>query len=315
LVSRCIEFDHCRYNGSMISSSFIKKIKPFCHFLPVCPEIEIGLGVPRKSLRLVINNKEKRLIQPSTSKDFTKQMISFAESFLSNLPQINGIILKSRSPSCGIKDVKLYSAIKNAASVKRTSGLFGEIVSNRLTGVLESEGRLRNSFIQEHFLTSIFTLADFERAKEKTTISDLVSFHSKNKFLFMAYNQELLREMGRITANQKNLAANDVFEIYEKLLYSLFCTPPSHKSVINVIFHLFGFVSEDLNRSEKQFYLSLVDKYKNKKIPLSVLINVLNAWTMRFAEPYLSNQTFFNPFPEELMEEDFSALADRPEYW
>lgn len=315
LISKCIEFDHCRFDGSMISSSFIKKIKPFCDFIPVCPEIEIGLGVPRKSLRLVRTKQGNRLIQPLTSKDFTRQMIYFAESFLSDIPQIHGIVLKSRSPSCGIKDVKVYAATNNAAAVNRSGGLFGEIVSKTLNCVLESEGRLRNSFIQEHFLASIFTLADFERAKNKNTISDLVSFHSKNKFLFMAYNQELLREMGRIVANQKNLVTNDIFEIYEKLLYSLFSMPSSHKSMINVVLHLFGFVSNNLNTYEKQFYLDLVNKYKNKKIPLSVLTHVLKSWTVRFTEPYLSNQTFFNPFPEELLEEDLSSLSDRPEYW
>ena len=315
LLSKCIEFDHCRYDGSMISSDFVKKIKPFVDFQLVCPEVEIGLGIPRKSLRLIRKDKKERLVQPLTDKDVTSKMIKFAESFLSKQSGVHGAILKSRSPSCGIKDVKWYAASKNAAPIKRTAGLFGKVMLRSLSCVVESEGRLRNKFIQEHFLASIFTFARFDRVKKNPSIAQLVSFHGENKFLFMAYNQELLRKLGRIVANQDNQSIETVLSEYEILLYAVFEKPPSHSSTINVLLHVFGFVSDDLNKSEKSFFLKLVDKYKHEKIPLTVLSNVLKSWVVRFGEPYLSNQTFFNPFPEDLLEEDLSMVADQQRYW
>ena len=315
LLSKCIEFDHCRYDASMIASDFVKKIKPFVDFKTVCPEVEIGLGIPRKALRLIKKDEKKRLVQPTTDKDFTSEMIDFAESFLSKKTTFHGVILKSRSPSCGIKDVKLYAASKNAAPVKRTAGLFGEIMMHSLPCVVESEGRLRNKFIQEHFLVSIFTLARFEIVKKNYSIAQLVSFHAKNKFLLMAYNQELLRKMGRIAANQKNESIRTVISNYESLLYAVFKKPPSHRSTINVLLHVFGFVSDHLSKSEKSFFLDLVENYKHEKIPVSVLLNILRSWIVRFGEPYLSEQTFFDPFPEELLEEDLSVIADRQRYW
>ena len=315
LSSRCIEFDHCRYDGSMIASDFVKKIKPYVDFVTVCHEVEIGLGIPRKSLRLVQVNNEKRLIQPATNKDVTTSMISFAQSFLSEQRHIHGVILKTRSPSCGIKDVKVYAAQNNAASIKKTAGLFGEKVLQTFPGVVESEGRLRNSYIQEHFLVSIFTIASFDHIKKNLSMADLVKFHSNNKFLFMAYNQEILREMGRVVANQTQGKVEQVFHQYEDLLYSIFTRPPSHKTTINVLHHLFGFVSDDLNESEKSFFLDLVQKYREEKIPLTVVTHVLKSWVIRFAESYLSDQTFFNPFPEELLEDELSAIADKQRYW
>lgn len=315
LVSKCIEFDRCRYDGSMISSSFVKKIKPFVDFKPVCPEVELGLGIPRKSLRLIRKDEKKRLVQPATDTDLTSEMIDFAESFLSKQSAVHGAILKSRSPSCGIKDVKLYAASKNAAPVKRTNGLFGDIMLHSLPCVVESEGRLRNKFIQEHFMVSIFTFARFEVVKKNPSIAQLVSFHGKNKFLFMAYNQELLRKLGRISANQNNESVETVISQYESMLYAVFEKPPSHSSTINVLLHVFGFISDELSKSEKTFFLELVEKYKHEKIPLTVLLNVLKSWIVRFGEPYLSDQTFFNPFPEELLEEDLSMIADRQRYW
>lgn len=315
LISKCIEFDHCRYDGSMIASDFVKKIKPFVQFVTVCPEMEIGLGVPRKSLRLVRENKDKRLVQPDTDNDVTEKMIDFAQRFLSDHSQIHGVILKSRSPSCGIKDVKLYAARKNAAPVKRVAGFFGEQVVKQMNCLVESEGRLRNTIIQEHFLASIFTLADFEKVKSNAKIADLVNFHAKNKFLFMAYNQHRLREMGNSAANLEKKSVESVFQEYEKLLYSLFEMPPSHKTTVNVLLHLFGFVSDELSGPEKEFFLDLIEKYKKEKIALNVLTQLLKSWVVRFAEPYLSRQTFFSPFPEELFEQNSSAIADTQEYW
>jgi uncharacterized protein YbgA (DUF1722 family)/uncharacterized protein YbbK (DUF523 family) len=315
LVSKCLEFDHCRYDGSMISSDFVKKIKPFVEFLPICPEVEIGLSVPRKSLRLIEKDQQIRLIQPANSRDFTNQMISFAESYLEKNGNVDGVILKSRSPSCGIKDVKLYNNTMESIPFKRTVGLFSSIVLKRFLGVVESEGRLRNPFIQEHFLASAFTLAKFKQTQKKQNFSDLVSFHSKNKFLFMAYNQELLKKMGQVAANQQNETVNEIFNQYEKTLFSVFSKPPSHKSTINVLMHLFGYVSDDLNKEEKKFFLELVEQYRNKKISLNAITHVLKSWVIRFSEPYLSEQTFFNPFPEDLLEEQLSVIADRQRYW
>jgi uncharacterized protein YbgA (DUF1722 family) len=254
-------------------------------------------------------------VQPATGKDVTNEMISFSESFFSKQPNIHAAILKSRSPSCGIKDVKLYAARNNAAPIKRTSGVFGDLVVNRLPCVVESEGRLRNKIIQEHFLASIFTLADFEHIKKNPSIAELISFQQKNKFLFMAYNQHLLQRMGRIVANHDNESIETIISKYEQNLYSIFKKSPSHKSTVNVLLHLFGFVSNNLKKSEKSYFLTLVDKYKQEKIPLNVLTYVLKSWVVRFDESYLSNQTIFNLFPEKLLEENLSMIADNRRYW
>lgn len=131
----------------------------------------------------------------------------------------------------------------------------------------------------------------------------------------MAYNQELLKVLGQITANQEKKQINQIFDQYEKVLFSLFSKPPSHKSTINVILHLFGYVSDKLGSEEKQFYLDLIDQYRNEKISLNVLTHVLKSWVVRFSEPYLSNQTFFNPFPEDLLEEQLTVIADKRRYW
>ena len=131
----------------------------------------------------------------------------------------------------------------------------------------------------------------------------------------MAYNQELLKEMGRVTANREGKSNEQVIQRYNTLLYSVFNKPPSHRSMINVLLHLFGYVSNNLTQKEKQFFLALIEQYKKEKITLNVLTHVLKSWVVRFDEPYLSKQTIFNPFPEELLEETLSVIADKQRYW
>lgn len=131
VVSKCIEFDHCRYNGDMISSPIVAKLKDYVDFLPVCAEVEIGLGIPRSSVRIILENGEYRLIQPSSGKDVTEDMKAFCTNFLDSVGEVDGFILKFRSPSCGLKDVKVYPSVSKSGAIEKTSGYFGGEVLKR----------------------------------------------------------------------------------------------------------------------------------------------------------------------------------------
>ena len=112
VVSKCITFEPVRWNGQIIASEFVEKLKTYVNFIPVCPEVEIGLGVPRDPVRIVLVNGEKKLLQPATGFDFTDKMIKFSQSFLDSLDAVDGFILKSASPSSGFKNVKVYPSIE-----------------------------------------------------------------------------------------------------------------------------------------------------------------------------------------------------------
>ncbi|MCZ6865106.1 MAG: DUF523 and DUF1722 domain-containing protein, partial [Candidatus Dadabacteria bacterium] len=209
--SMCFGFDACRYNGAMIPNNFVQKLEPFVKFVPICPEVEIGLGTPRDIIRVVEKNGEKFLLQPTTGKELSKQMYKFAERFLSSLDSVDGFILKSRSPSCGIKDAKVFRDAKSPLPIGKGPGLFAEKVLEKYPGVaLEDEERLRNYNIKEHFLTKLYTLARFREVKKKNTVRALVDFQSDNKFIFMSYNPREIRALGRIAANENKLPIENV---------------------------------------------------------------------------------------------------------
>lgn len=301
VVSKCIEFDSCRYNGLMISSDVVRRLIPHVDFRPVCPEVEIGLGIPRDPVRVVEADGKLRLVQPATDKDFTEKMEQFAESFLDNLGEIDGFILKGRSPSCGIKDVKAYTGPSKRMSVSRTRGLFADAVINRCPSLaIEEEGRLTNFTIREHFLTKLFALARFRQVKLGKSMKDLVRFQTESKYLLMAYSQKELRALGRIVANQDKKPIEQVLEDYEEGLGSAFAKAPRDTSYINVLMHLMGHFSERLSPEERSFFLNTLEEYRDERVPLSVPLGILKSWAIRFEEDYLSRQTLVQPFPEGL---------------
>lgn len=134
VISKCIEFDHCRYDGSIIPSDFVKALKPHADFRPVCPEMEIGLGVPRSSIRIVSVNGELRLVQPATGLDVTEKMMDFSDHFLSSLSDVDGFILKFRSPSCGMKDIRVYSSSEKKSSRIKDIGVLWRSCGQLLPG-------------------------------------------------------------------------------------------------------------------------------------------------------------------------------------
>ena len=162
VISKCLGFDHCRWNGLTIQDQFVDRLAGFVDYETVCPEVEIGLGVPRDPVRIVQTDKTLRLMQPATGKDHTRAMTGFSKEYLNALTDLDGFILKSRSPSCGIKEAKIYPSMEKSAALRKGCGFFATAVMKKFSMLpVEDEGRLRNFTIRDHFLRRLFTIARF----------------------------------------------------------------------------------------------------------------------------------------------------------
>jgi len=145
VISKCLGFESCRYNGGIQNDDFIKKLYDFVEYITVCPEIEIGLSTPREPIRIVQNNGELSLVQPKTGKDLSKAMYEFSQEFMNSLENVDGFVLKSRSPSCGIKDVKIYPKSERGGSSTKGKGFFAAVAQEKLPYLaIEDEGRLKD---------------------------------------------------------------------------------------------------------------------------------------------------------------------------
>ncbi len=303
IISKCLGFANCRFNSIKIVSKFVDSLKPFVDFKTVCPELEIGLGVPRKPIYLVVKNGKLNLIQPETNINLTQRILSFADSFLNSLPEVDGFILKSRSPSFGVRDTKVYPDVEQGPVVKKDAGIFGKRVKDFYSNYpIEDEYRLRNFRTRDHFLNNIYTLANYRQVKKDRKMKNLIEFHTRNKYLLMAYNQKRYRELGKIVSNLEKKNINQVLAEYEKTLHLVFTRAPRSSSNKNVMMHFLGYFSARLTNKEKKFFLKTLENYRQGIEPIGASKNIIKSWIVRFEQDYLDKQTFLYPYPEKLMD-------------
>ena len=301
VVSKCLEFEACRYNGQAIRAPFILQLEPHAELKTVCPEVEVGLGIPRDPIRLVQIDRTLHLIQPSTGKDLTTAMRSFSERFLSEVGEVDGFVLKSRSPSCGIKDTKVHAGGDTPNPMGKGAGMFGAAVLERFpNAAVEDEGRLTNLQIRHHFLTKLFALASLRHVKDVGTMAELVSFHTANKFILLAYHQRELRALGRIVANAERHPIERVLGDYERRFAHALARPARRNAHINVLMHALGYFSERLSADEKSFFLDALEVFREGRESLTGPLAVMQSWITRFDEDYLAGQRYFAPYPREL---------------
>ncbi len=247
---------------------------------------------------MVQTDGENSLIQLVTGDDATGRMLDHNRGFFEKLKAVDGFILKSRSPSCGLFDVKYYPPGDRKPPLGRGSGFFGGEALSRFPGLaLEDEARLGNEKILVHFLTKLFTLADFRAVAKSGSPGELVAFQGRHKLLLMAYSQEEMREMGRIVAHQAETGMGTALENYEEHLLRAFTAGATYRSHINVLEHAFGYVSGKLTKEERAFFLDNLEMYREDRTPLVTLLNLLESWILRFEVSYLKEQSYFRPIP------------------
>lgn len=304
-LSACIEFESCRYDGEMIRDDYVRRLLDFVDVFRVCPELSIGLGSPREAVRLVEKDGEPiKLLSVKNGYDYTEKMEDFSQKYVQNLlkKDIDGFLLKAKSPTCGINNVKSYRDFGKANLVHaKNDGLFAkEILSHYKSVPIETERRLSNYKIRDQFYTYLFTLSDFKKIDR--TMRSLVAFHSKNKYLFMAYNQTTLKRLGNIVANHNHLQVDTLFEMYLAGVTKLLESTPTQKKRVNVMTHIYGYFKNQLTTSEKEYYFEVLNQYMNSNVPYSNVYAVLKGWVIRFNDKYLNSQTVFEPYPKELIQ-------------
>jgi uncharacterized protein YbgA (DUF1722 family)/uncharacterized protein YbbK (DUF523 family) len=305
LLSRCLEHDSCRYDGSMVHDPFVLMLKGFAVFETVCPEVEIGLGIPRMPIRLLRDGESGgvRLFQPATGRDLTVEMSDFCVKRLAASPSFDGAILKFRSPSCGISEVRIYSGPEHGSVLGKGPGLFGGSVLAAMGGKpVIHEGRLKSLPLREHFLTGVFTLARFRRVGAECgggcTMGPLVKFHADAKLLLAAANREEGRRLGRLVAGGGSLPG--ILDGYREGLVKALSRPLRRGPCVDTLMHAFGHFKKLLKTREKALFLDSLEDYKSGRSTMAGCRSMLLAWIARFENDYLDDQMFFDPFPGAL---------------
>lgn len=298
VISRCF-LEPVRYNGEIVKDFFIEKLKNYVDFIDVCPEVDIGLGVPRPRIIIIKKENSKRLIQPETKKDLTKKMEEYIENKLNSLKEVDGFILKAKSPSCAVGTAKFHNE-EGKRVIGRGYGFFAEGVKKKFLYLpLEDEGRLRNSEIRKHFLVRIFAFANLHELVKNPNAKKLVELHTQYKYLLMSYSQKCLKQLGQIVAEGKR-DLKEKIKNYQEIFYQAFAKRPSRRRELNTLRHIISPLNSQLNKNEKKHLEDLINKYEKGWLELKVILELIRSFAYRFDIEYLLLQKYLNPYPEEL---------------
>ncbi len=308
-VSTCLLGERVRYDGGHKRDRFITdELGRFVEFVPVCPEVEVGLPTPRPPLRLVGRPDSARLVFAQSGEDVTDRMEAWARQRCAELEKENlcGYIFKSKSPSSGMARVKVYD--ENGVPVNKGVGVFARVFMEHFPLLpVEDEGRLHDLPLRENFLERMFAVKRWQELVEAgRRRGALVEFHARHKLLMMSHSPKHLRELGRLVAEAKKHSPAELYGGYfEGFMHALGLMATVSKQC-NVLQHVMGYFKKHLTPDEKQELLEVIDQYRRRTIPLIVPITLLNHYVRKYRSAlgdsgaYLAQQHYLHPHPAEL---------------
>jgi uncharacterized protein YbgA (DUF1722 family)/uncharacterized protein YbbK (DUF523 family) len=302
-ISSCLLGNPVRYDGGHKLDRFlVHTLGQYVEYVPVCPEVEVGLPVPREALRLVGDPSAPKLVTIHGKVDHTERMVTWAGKRVRALEAegLCGFIFKSNSPSSGMERVKVYN--DKGMPKKKGTGLFARVFMDHFPLIpVEDEGRLHDPKLRENFIEMIFTLKRWrETIGQGRRLGNLVAFHTGHKLQVLAHSPEHYRKMGKLVAEGKSVQAGALFSQYEALLVEALRRKATTSKNINVIEHILGYFKRQLTSDEKQEMIEIIRQYRRGHVPLVVPITLINHYVRKYGEPYLSRQVYLNPHPMEL---------------
>jgi len=304
-VSACVVGEQVRFDGGHKRLTFaVDDLASWVRFETVCPEMGIGLPVPRPALRLVKNSEGDIGLRFSDKRegDLTADMEAFARQRIRHFEHLCGYIVCAKSPSCGMERVRVYDADgKNNRKAGR--GIYTRILMETFPWLpVEEDGRLHDPLIRENFVERIYALHELNSLREAgLTRGELIAYHSRYKLLLLAHSQPKYRELGRFVAAINEWGSlEDYFAEYRQRLMDLMSIPTSRRNHTNVLMHVQGYFRKQLNSRQRQELAALIDRYRQGLQPLLAPVTLIKHYMAEYPDAYLAGQRYFDPWPEEL---------------
>ena len=304
-ISACLLGQEVRWDGGHKRDAFlIGTVGRFVEWVPVCPEVEVGMGTPRETLRLVADADDAvRMVTSRSGVDHTASMNRWATRRVRELAaeDLDGYVLKRDSPSCGMERVKVYDG--KGGVRRRASGLFAaELCGRNPLLPAEEEGRLNDPLLRENFLERVFAFRRLRDAfRPRWTVGELVRFHTGEKLQLMAHDVQAYRELGRMVAGARSAPREDFAEGYQQLYMAAMRKLATVRKHTNVLQHMQGWFSKQLDEDQRGELTQLIADYRAGLVPLIVPVTLIRHHVRRLDVEYLQGQTYLEPAPKELM--------------
>jgi uncharacterized protein YbgA (DUF1722 family)/uncharacterized protein YbbK (DUF523 family) len=272
-------------------------------WVPVCPEVELGLGVPRDTLRLTGTPEAPRLVQEKTGEDLTARMQRYSRDRVRELAalELDGYVLKRASPSCGLLRVRVYR--DNGVPAADGRGLFAETLVTALPALaVEEEGRLNDPALRENFIERVFVAARWRSfVQTRPRARELVAFHTAHKFSVLAHSPAHYTRLGRLVAAAGRAFTRATLDEYQALLMQAHAVRATRGRHANVLTHMTGYFKRELGTDERAELVEVIDEYRRGLVPLVVPLTLVKHHVRLRGVRYLADQVYLNPHPKELM--------------
>tara|TARA_R110000796_G_scaffold8950_1_gene30785 strand:+ start:322 stop:1284 length:963 start_codon:yes stop_codon:yes gene_type:complete len=302
-ISQCLMGDAVRFNASHKHSPLCtQKLGRLFALKPFCPEVAIGMATPRPAIRLVGEAASPRVLgSKNPNMDLTVPLQHYAEQVSQAHPELCGFILMQKSPSCGMERVKVYRDNGHPADGTGSGAFAARLMARNPLLPVEEEGRLHDPVLCENFVTRVIVYSQWrELQRDGLTSTRLLSFHARHKYLAMAHQQNLYRQLGPLLADLRQTDLYITAERYFALLMQCLKTPAKRSGHSNALQHLAGHFKRVLKPQEKQELSQLIHDYRRGTVPLVVPITLLKHHLLNHPDPYLGEQAYLQPHPAEL---------------
>ena len=304
-ISSCLLGEEVRWDGDHKHDQYVRDVLgSYFDYVSICPEVDLGMGVPRETVALYGTLENPKMITKRSKTDWTKKMNHYTKDRIHELTKENlcGYVFKSKSPSCGIGKVPIYSEF-GSSRMRHGSGMFASSFVKVFPLVpVEDEGRLHDPVIRENFIVRVFCLHRLQLLVRKSfSIGSLVRFHTRHKFLILSHSRKKYDDMGELVANAKKIKTAELKTRYSKLFMAALTYKSTPKKNTDVLLHMTGFLKKILTREEKKNILSVIEDYRNELLPLVVPVTLIYHQVKKHNIEYLLDQVYLNPHPKELM--------------
>lgn len=304
-VSSCLLGEKVRWNAGHKQDKYIREVLArYFEYVPICPEMEVGMGVPRETVALYGDMENSRMISKKTKTDWTKPMQIYIKDRINSLSNedLCGYIFKSKSPSCGIGRVPVYAEM-GSNKAKHGPGKFAQAFINKYPLIpTEDEGRLNDPKIRENFIVRVFSLHRFQNLlKEKFSLKNWVNFHTHHKFLLLSHSRKHYDILGKLIAKAKSLKPSELKYRYGIIFMEGLTFKSTPKKNTDTLLHMMGFLKKILTKGEKEDILNTIEEYRKELIPLIVPVTLIRHQVKKYNIEYLAEQVYLNPHPKELM--------------
>ena len=304
-ISQCLLGENVRYDGGHKRDAFLMDVlAPFVEWVPVCPEVEAGLGTPRHAMHLSGTPDAPRLLTIHSKIDHTERLQTFSQRRVKELREhdLDGYIFKKNSPSCGLHRVNVYS--EKGPSSKQGTGIFSSALQNASPLLpVEEEGRLNDSHIRENFIVRIFCYRRWKTLfqQRRLTRGMIVTFHARHKYLLLTHSRSHYHELGQLVANAGHYTPRDLATRYGIGFMDALTSKATVRKHVNVLQHLVGHFSKQLNKIERAELQETIQDYHRHLTPLAVPLTLVKHYVRILNVPYLLDQVYLNPHPKELI--------------